>query len=514
MTLATAARREGDDFQARLFWLNAALLLDPASPVMRVAYERGPKAFDDVLVEYDPTRVPVDHRGCPIAREYLQCKWHVGLGEFGYAELVDPRFINATTLSFLQRAHQARLQYAPGGEGCRFKLVTNWRIAAGDPLFRLLRQQTHAIDLPRLFDDTTERSMMGMVRRTWRDHLTVDDATLRNTVRVLAITQRLESAEELRERLNERFGRVGLKRIARDRTGFMYDDLIGKLHAQGRSDFSRESFEEMCRAEGLFERSLTGRARNVHMGSAPTFGVRSRMHPIDNLENRCQRMLDFVPYFDDRFVRTEADWRDRIFPELRQFLITNARSAAHLRLVLDVHVSLAFAAGSVLNVKSGKQLEIEQQTGGRAFWAPDDMPVDPNWTALDYTEEPLQRGDDIAIAIGLTHDVAPAVRDFVQQNLAAAGRILHVRPSDGRPSARLLQSGSHAWALAEAVTRAVRKLAGPGRPRTLHLFMAVPNGFAFFLGQNQPALGRVSVYEFDFEGLRNRSYGLGLEVGT
>jgi hypothetical protein len=39
MAEAVVARQQGDNFQARLFWLNAAQLLDPASAVRRVAYE-------------------------------------------------------------------------------------------------------------------------------------------------------------------------------------------------------------------------------------------------------------------------------------------------------------------------------------------------------------------------------------------------------------------------------------------------------------------------------------------
>ena len=54
MTQAVAVRRDGDTFQARLFWLHAARLLDPESPVVRVGFETGPKGFDDIWVEYDP----------------------------------------------------------------------------------------------------------------------------------------------------------------------------------------------------------------------------------------------------------------------------------------------------------------------------------------------------------------------------------------------------------------------------------------------------------------------------
>ena len=47
MTQAVTVRRDGDTFQARLFWWHAARLLDPKSPIVRVGFETGPKSFDD-----------------------------------------------------------------------------------------------------------------------------------------------------------------------------------------------------------------------------------------------------------------------------------------------------------------------------------------------------------------------------------------------------------------------------------------------------------------------------------
>ena len=77
MAEAVLARRQGDDFQARLFWLYAASLLDPTGNVAHVGYETGPKAFDDVLIGYEPARAPQDHAGRLILRDHLQCKWHI-----------------------------------------------------------------------------------------------------------------------------------------------------------------------------------------------------------------------------------------------------------------------------------------------------------------------------------------------------------------------------------------------------------------------------------------------------
>lgn len=63
-------RRDGDNFQARIFWRKAVCLLDPNSPVIRVGFESGPKGFDDVWVEYDRKRsfegVPCGRRRYPL----------------------------------------------------------------------------------------------------------------------------------------------------------------------------------------------------------------------------------------------------------------------------------------------------------------------------------------------------------------------------------------------------------------------------------------------------------------
>ncbi len=119
-------------------------------------------------------------------------------------------------------------------------------------------------------------------------------------------------------------------------------------------------------------------------------------------------------------------------------------------------------------------------------------------------------GEDVAVAIGLTHDIAEAVRQYVK-GVPGVGRILHIRP-EGGPSGRSVKCGHHAYILAESVTARLRA-AGPGqdgRQRTAHIFIAGPNAFAFFFGQNHVAIGRTAVYEWDFEGRHGGTYSLGL----
>lgn len=500
MTTANVARRHGDDFQARLFWLKASSLLDPKSPIIKVVYESGPKGFDDICVEYDPAGAPLDHHGIPVLRRHTQCKWHTTAGVFGHDDLPLPSFINAQTHSLLQRSHAAQIAYAPDGTGSQFELVTNWRLKAEDPLIDLIRKQADAIDLGRLFDGTTDASRMGKVRKLWRQHLGIDDASLRLATRTMIIAERPESLESLRERLDDRFAAVGMRREPAGQTAFIYDDLVAKLLAQGRIEFDRNSFRILCDRERLMDPSGTPK-------QMLTIGIRSFVHPIDNLDERCPRIIDFLSHFDGRYIRDEAAWQTQIVPALTGFLQAAAREADHLRVMLDAHASLAFAAGSILNVKSGKRIEIEQRTGGRRFWSAEDAMPESGWPQLSFEEKvhDSQRGD-VALAIGLTHDNAEGVRAFIAAHRPEIGRTLYCRPEGGN-SQISVRCGRHAWMLAESVVQQVRRMRDSGELRgRVHIFVAGPNGFTFFLGQQQKAMGAVALYEWDFEGRRGRTY--------
>ena len=507
MARSIAARRQGDDFQARLFWLRAALLLDPHSNVIKVAYETGPKSFDDILVEYDPKAAPQDHEGKPILRRHIQCKWHTTAGVFGHADLIEPAFINAERYSLLQRAHLAQADHAPDGTGCRFELVTNWRIKAGDPLLELVRKESDALDLARLFEGKTERGRMGKVRKLWCEHLGVDHAGLALVARTLAVAEAPESLASLRERLDDRFAAVGMKRVPAGEAGFFYDDLAAKLLAQDRVEFDRDSFREMAGRENLIDSA-------ARPANALAIGIRSFMHPIDPIEDRCARVLNLVPCFEGRYIRNDADWQEQLHPALVAFVLDAARASEHLRLIIDAHASLAFATGALLNVKSGKRIEIEQRFGGRRFWSMNDQAADEGWPPFEFDEEIVApRGDETALAIGLTHDVAGGVRAFVNARASAIGRILHCRPRGGA-SQQSVVCGRHAWMLAESAVRQIRRVRESGAVKgRMHLFIAGPNAFTFFLGQHQQALGPVSSYEWDFDGQRGGGYSLSLFVG-
>lgn len=502
MTQAITVRRDGDTFQARLFWLRAARLLDPECPVMRVGFEKGPKGFDDIWVEYDPARSALDQYGESLQREHLQCKWHATPHSYGYRDLIHPEFINANARSLLQRARNAQLHHAPRGCGVRFKLVTNWQLDRNDPLREMIGRRSGAIRLERLFGSGTDNSKAGAVRKAWREHLGIDEAELRILARTLHFGEVTDTLDELRDDLDILFANVGLRRIPASQSVFPYDDLIFQWMAQGHLEFDRAEFRAVCAREDLLRTSQAG---------PRVYGVKSFEHAFDRLEERCHAVLDLVPSFDERYIRSDADWGAVLYPALRTFLLGAATDQPRLRLVLDAHVTLAFAAGAIVNIKSGRQVELEQRSVGRQLWSANDMEPDLGWPTfgMDVIElQPTQ--PDLAVALGITHDVSSDVRRYCEATLPSVGRLLTLTPISGA-GAESVACGRHAFELADTASREVRA-AKPNGGSLTHLFIAAPNAFTFFLGQRQTALGPVRLYEFDFDGARGRSYAPALSL--
>jgi hypothetical protein len=117
----------------------------------------------------------------------------------------------------------------------------------------------------------------------------------------------------------------------------------------------------------------------------------------------------------------------------------------------------------------------------------------------------------MAVTVSLTHDVRAKAFAYVQKTLPAVRTIVAASPAAG-PSARAVSCGRHAFDLAEALAAEIKAVRESERLGRVHLFIAGPGGFVFYLGQHQTAIGPVRLYEFDFEGNTGGSYEPSLDL--
>ena len=461
--------------------------------MVRVGFESGPRGFDDVWVEYDPARAPQDHLGNSINIERMQCKWHATPGSFTYEDLTRPEYINATTTSMLQRALDAHRADTAEGHVSRLALVTNHMVNPSCTLHPLVRMKHLSLDVDGIFSGKTERSATGKLRKLWRDHLQIDDDELRALCGRLGFNLTRDSLDAMRNMLDDACRINGLVRPPSNASSIIYDSNIFEWVGQKRMAFDRKTFKEKCAQEGLLAERPQSKTQ--------IFGVKTFEHALDRLENRCTDVLNMLSDFDDRSIRDTSDWRDSLLPQLKEFLLRLPSSDGRLRLAIEAHATMAFAAGVILDTKSGRVVELEQRSPVLKIWAPDDQPLQsdsPTWAFDEHELDP--DGEGTACAVSVTRETEGAIRHYLQANQLKFRRLLIARPACG-VSANAVTSGAHANLLAEHLAARIkldREANAATRAERYHLFISAPNAFTFYLGRQAAMMKPLTLYEFDF----------------
>ena len=498
MVDSVTAQWHGGNYQARIFWENAFNLLVNQSGVVEVTFEAdGPKAFDDLVVKYDP---PIPRSGPDrVSADYHQIKWHTDSGgRFGYEDLISPEFIGASSVSLLQRLQQAR---AAAPAGAHFSFMTTYRIKDGDPLATLVSGHDRTLLLERLFDGTTDRSRMGKVRKVWREHLGLgSDDELKAVVQGLRIFEGYLSLEELRTNINYRAQAVGVLASNATDSDFRLDELARQLKVRKLNVFTRESFLKLCRDESLLAPSP------LASDSFLPIAIRSFLGPAADIVGAApDNTLLLTDEFRQRYLHDARDWQRDIRPKVEAFLGEAIRKSGQLRLILDAHASIALLAGAVLDAKSGTTVHLVQKGRvGARIWRADDGTAD-GAPLFDIATESLGSGCEIAVAISASQGTRAHATAYITEHLPTVGRLVSLSLSDG-PNQQGIAGGAHASILADQIANHIREIKGADADAAVHIFAAVPNSLLFYLGQQHRAIAPCVVYEFDFDRQGNKSY--------
>lgn len=499
MADAVVPRWHGDNYQARVFWENAVNLLHPASCVVEVSFEaNGPKAFDDVVVRYDP---PVARSGpVRVPADYHQVKWHVEYGgRFGFEDLIEPAFIGAKLHSILERLQQAKAT-APAGS-C-FSFITTYRIKDNDPLAVLISGTDKSLLVEKLFDGTkTDKSRMGGVRKLWREHLKLGtDEELRTVVTGLRIFEGYLSLDELRASINFRAQVVGLLTCSNATSDFRYDELARQLKVRNLNALTRQTLEQICRDEGLLVALPTEQDNFLKVA------IRTCLGPAADVVGALpENTLLLTDSFRQRYLRDDLDWKEDIRPRVTGFLRAAVVKSPRLRLFLDAHASIAFLAGSILDLKSAVEIELVQKgrVGSRTWRADDNSAA--RGGRFEVTTHAIGSGEEIAVAISVSQDAEPQALAYVQAKLPDVGSLVHLSIPGG-VGGQTVVGGEHATVLAEQVSNAIRGIKVSDPDATVHIFAACPNTLLFFLGQHHQGIAPCIVYEFDFDRKSTKTY--------
>jgi hypothetical protein len=221
--------------------------------------------------------------------------------------------------------------------------------------------------------------------------------------------------------------------------------------------------------------------------------------------------LDLTDLFNGRYPIHENVWNRDIPQRLAELLPALADLPQPLLLALQTHLSIGWYLGTLLNPKRGFSVNVSQRTNaGEIVWDLSRAQPPDNERGWLLTEEPQNRGQDLALVVSVTHDARLDAKRTIDSLALPIGRLAYACLQHPGPDA--VVDGGHARWLADALARQVRELVVAESPRRLHVFAACPVGLMLLFGQRADSWGPTTVYEFAFED-GSRSYFPGMASG-
>ena len=485
MAKSISARRKGDEYQAKFFWLKL-LELRTEDHIESVTFESDEVSFvDDVVVSYSES-IKDPLTGQQIIRDFFQCKYHMTQrGAFTHENLIDPSFINCQD-SMLERLYNAYVNLSKelGSDAFRLYIVSIWDWDHRDVLADHLQEKEM---IRATFYEKGPRSKRGKARTKLADRLGISEEDLQaflNTIRF----KLGKNLAELTQDLNVLLKYENLKQIDPQVTYNVYDDLAWKLFAQGRHLFNKQSLNELIHEEKLIVPSLTEHSE-ISIRSFSQFA-----RPQHDFQGK---HLDLCYFFDGRFLKDDSHWKNEIPERISAFMssenLDNMPRPIHIS--FDCHLSIAFLAGSMISPKHRVRIIPAQK---EELWESNGADTE---VALWQFKTVGEVGAELVIGISVTHSVEADMQSYlVSKGLSDLPQIL-VQPIGGT-NPNVVSDGNQAWLLGDQLASQLREILR-NEGRKIHIFFAGPVALGYILGYALRCITPIiQLYEHDFEGQR------------
>jgi hypothetical protein len=502
MADSVLALQNGFEYQALFFWYHASKLYVNGSNVNEIGWEiNNSPGFDDVSISYAPPKR--SRYGYDVDREYFQVKYHVARNNaMTFSSIIDPSFIGATSESLLQKLYKNYLASPEQYIRSTYSIVNVWGVDRSDLLYSLL-DNMGGIQLDKLFDGKGPKSKTGSVRKQLLDHLGITDENdlklILKHFRILDNSKGLESSEsDMMFALNS----VGLKTTGWDKRDNPYPNLIKRLHEEKKNQLTKDLLSQILSEEDLWVSTSTDDIRSDYR-----IGVRTFRRGTDPVRFETEAYLCLLHHFEGRYVLKNELWQTDILPEIEKLTESAIAQNKPILIHLDSHVSTAFAAGYLMDPKTGAVVSVVQKlaNGSRVIYSPTGDSSEKSDLLWSINHQKLNDENDIAVTISVSRSIDSDVADYLKIALPTVSDHISfsITPS---PSNNSIMDGNH---IIQCVNELINFLDinFKGNPkRVVHLFISSPNAFAFYLGRQAKLLGRIILYEYDFEKIKSGTY--------
>jgi len=474
----SSSRLKGDDYQHLVTWSTALGLLEPGNELDHLRVEQ----VDDCAAD-DVVYVPDAGRRQPTS--FRQVKGHVDYRRgYSLASLVDPGEQKQSLLQKLAHTFESVSPSCPFG--AEIALVSNWPWANDDPLGSLI----DAFDGGRLKAEVFAKSpgsRVAKVKRELTSRLQIDDARLDVFLRSLRFNlghspnsaiQVVEAQMAAAKMMGGEAGRSLGIAIVRD----WIKKKLPKVDRQAVLDGATQF--------GLFDKSPEDRsALEIHL----------QTYKDDALGNRADLRFDWYPLFGNSSYSDEGVWERELVPEMTdaQLLVSAVSPRRTIRILGRFHLSAGALAGYAFRHTTGFTLHVQQR---EETWTTREL-VEQRAALSEELVAQCEKPTHLVIGCGIMQNPTPAVTAYCNAHGIGPRHHVNFRPLAGY-SHKAVVGADNAMEVAYQVVGRLRDLRQSLQAEKVHLFLAVPQALAVFIGYRMNKCGPVQMYEFDSQRYR------------
>lgn len=478
--------KNGFVYQAFYFWKKALEMFEEDSEVESVSFELDEaKSFDDIVVKFQSEKYTSSGK---IKKRFYQVKYHErSETTIKSSDLMLPKFINATSKSFLQKAKDV----IEGSEdSIEIVLLNSWRLDQNDVLCELISNDDGGFNLSKLAEGKSTKSKMGKLRNDWSNHLEISEEELFTLLKRIKI-QEGKSLPALIDDLNVDLKKNKLKKIDEDfYRAAPYIPLIDDLHAkikEGVTLDKQKMIEHFSRAK-IFTRFTDNNFLNI--------GIRSFIDSKENVQGNANRYLDLSSYFiESRFCEYQV-WNTQIKPEIQRFVLEQVEPTIEHSIHLEAHQSIAFTLGYYAHQKTQKYLYPIQKGFNAEIWeySEGNMHFEKE---LDCHRAFVTDSEFVIINIDLMdRHLNDDIRVYAEEEFPDKKvDVVDIYPKV--PEQRYVKDGNHCMKLAMETSEILQSLPIAIKRKQWRLVFTAPNSFLVFLGQYSTQFGEIQLMEYD-----------------
>jgi hypothetical protein len=458
--------RYGEHYQDLIGWIAALRVIHPGNDYHQVEFEvKGVGNIDDVVL-----------RGANGRHRYAQVKWATTSTSMIDNAYLTKRDSDKST-SVLQKFLASWKKLANGAGPPIMELVTNRVLDPTDPLLNILDGRTDLLNPAAR--QAGLRSEAGKRLTEWADHLGCPRDEVLDMLDALLFKSGLSVSGE------------------RDRAQclMLANGLLGDPDALDRGvaivadwvrDGRREATPDDINTEIDRLHLRAGDPRAVLLVQA----INRDPNPDD-----ATVALDWVHLYDGdspptrRQPRDPSDWATMSNDLDTATTCLSAQGLQDVVIRGDMRQATFFTVGARLAQVTGTNITYIQHG---TPWPSDAARVAV--PAPKRTLVPVNTGDDLAVAIGMTIDPTSAVTAYLNAAGVPVRSLLVLMPAEGAHDQSVAGAGQ-AVAYAQALRNAVRAQLESEPSSRVHLFLAGPGGLALLLGHRWNCVTSTTVYE-------------------